>query len=212
MGAKVIVAWDVTGADPRIAWSDQDGEIHEEALTDRKTARVLLPQVEKALAGRRITAIGVVTGPGSFTGVRTGIATALGIQAAAGVPIYGRNAFEVALRTLSQPAQLVVPAGPGYLFTARLLPAEGRIEDPRSLKVDAFEPDPEAVATSAIKGLDLPILPRTLTYDLAALILSGKVGEPGNPEPYYLKPPDLHKVKPFLQKLLEKKVADTSNP
>jgi tRNA threonylcarbamoyl adenosine modification protein YeaZ len=44
-----------------------------------------------------ITAIGVVTGPGSFTGIRLGIAYAKGIAMGLNIPVVGISAFDLYL-------------------------------------------------------------------------------------------------------------------
>lgn len=52
-------------------------------------ARDILPVVQRLLEGRRPQAVGVALGPGSFTGVRIGLATARGLAAGWKVPIVG---------------------------------------------------------------------------------------------------------------------------
>ena len=63
----------------------------------------------------------VCTGPGSFTGIRTGMATAIGLATGLSVPIYGGSALDLiafphADRAPSQRA--VLPAGRGEHYTA----------------------------------------------------------------------------------------------
>ena len=67
----------------------------------RGQAEVLMPMVESVMrrAGKDyfdLKAVAVTTGPGSFTGVRIGLATARGIGLAAGLPVVGVSALEVA--------------------------------------------------------------------------------------------------------------------
>ena len=52
-------------------------------------ARDLLPAVERILEGQRPDAVGIALGPGSFTGVRIGLATAKGLAEGWGVPLVG---------------------------------------------------------------------------------------------------------------------------
>jgi tRNA threonylcarbamoyl adenosine modification protein YeaZ len=106
----------------------------------------LLPAIarllgEANLRRSRIAGVVVGTGPGAFTGLRVGLATAKGVARAAGVPIVGvptSVALVTALSTIDgvDPARtvLVLPAGPSDRIVCR----DGRL--PRLL-VSSDEPD-----------------------------------------------------------------------
>ena len=53
-------------------------------------------QISTLIKGEKPTAIGVVTGPGSFTGIRLGIAYAKGLALGWNIPLIGINIFELA--------------------------------------------------------------------------------------------------------------------
>ena len=86
-----------------------------------------------ALARTALAAVVVGTGPGAFTGLRVGIATAKGLAHGLGVPIIGISTAEALLAGTSADAVLLLPAGPAdrieirHGMAARLLPAG---EDP----------------------------------------------------------------------------------
>jgi tRNA threonylcarbamoyl adenosine modification protein YeaZ len=66
---------------------------------DRGQAERLLPMLEEMLAEagatwRDLDGIGVVTGPGNFTGVRLGVAAARGLALALDIPAAGVSVFE----------------------------------------------------------------------------------------------------------------------
>ncbi|MBR1777361.1 MAG: tRNA (adenosine(37)-N6)-threonylcarbamoyltransferase complex dimerization subunit type 1 TsaB [Alphaproteobacteria bacterium] len=67
---------------------------------DRGQAERLIPMVQEVLAAAqagfdKIDAVAVTTGPGSFTGVRVGLAAADGIALAAGLPMIGVSVLDV---------------------------------------------------------------------------------------------------------------------
>lgn len=57
-------------------------------------ARDVIPAIESVLEGQRPDAIGIALGPGSFTGVRIGLATAKGLAAGWGIPLVGLDNLE----------------------------------------------------------------------------------------------------------------------
>lgn len=69
------------------------GEAHE--LVGRGHAERLLPMVERLLAGRRPDAVLVDCGPGSFTGVRVGLAAAQGLRIGWSVPLAGYSSLSL---------------------------------------------------------------------------------------------------------------------
>lgn len=64
-----------------------------------------------------INAIGVVTGPGSFTGIRLGIAYAKGIAMGLNVPVVGVSAFDLYLAQ-NPDAFVAIDSGRGDFFVA----------------------------------------------------------------------------------------------
>lgn len=72
-----------------------DGEVVASAVLPPRTfSEALLPAVKALLAGAGwgvgdLEAVGVVSGPGSFTGVRTGLSVGKGICEARGIPLVG---------------------------------------------------------------------------------------------------------------------------
>lgn len=64
-----------------------------------------------------LNAIGVVVGPGSFTGIRMGIAYAKGLALGLNIPVVGINAFELYL-TATPDAFVAIDSGRGDFFVA----------------------------------------------------------------------------------------------
>lgn len=91
-------------------------ERHE--LVGRGHAERLVPMVEALLAGRRPEAILVDCGPGSFTGVRVGLAAAHGMAIGWGVPLAGYSSMAAVAAAAGAGGEIAVAleGGHGQLF------------------------------------------------------------------------------------------------
>ncbi len=113
------LAFDTATRQGRFALADGDGLLAYRPLNvSGSYADALLPVIEEMLAdaGRRkedLTAIGVTVGPGSFTGVRIGVATAKGLAWGFGCRLVGVTSLEAmagALLAEHPDAETAVPA------------------------------------------------------------------------------------------------------
>lgn len=122
-----------------------------------------------------ITAIGVVVGPGSFTGIRMGIAYAKGLAMGLNIPVVGINAFELYLAATPD-AFVAIDSGRGDFFVASALHA------PCTMTIEEVETEQmKCPRTVGHKPFDLK---------LGTDIVRGKI-ERGNVEPVvpmYLRP------------------------
>ena len=92
-----------------------------------------MPVIEHTLArlGKQpsdLTAVAAARGPGSFTGLRVGLAVARGLQVGLGIPQYGVGSLAVlvnGLPPLEYPVWALLAAGRGRYATARFRAAEG---------------------------------------------------------------------------------------
>lgn len=92
------------------------------AVTVEKQSIALATVAESFLAEcgakwRDITAIGVVVGPGSFTGIRMGIAYAKGLAMGLNIPVVGISAFDLYLAATPD-AFVAIDSGRGDFFVA----------------------------------------------------------------------------------------------
>jgi tRNA threonylcarbamoyladenosine biosynthesis protein TsaB len=112
----------------------------------------LLPAIDDllrrlAIQRGRLAAIVVGTGPGAFTGLRVGIATAKGIGLALDRPIIGIPTGEALLAGAPDDAVLLLPAGPSdRLVVRRGSPA----------RLVAADDDAEVAPGTLVLALDLP--------------------------------------------------------
>ena len=112
-----LLCIDTTGPALVLALTTPGGDVHGHVLeTAGKHAEVLLPGVAALLAAhgltaRSVDAIGVTLGPGGFTSVRVGLATAKGLCVAAGRALYGVSS----LRALAYVARPTDDAGRAHM-------------------------------------------------------------------------------------------------
>ncbi|MGQ0590817.1 MAG: tRNA (adenosine(37)-N6)-threonylcarbamoyltransferase complex dimerization subunit type 1 TsaB [Sphingosinicella sp.] len=98
---------------------DGEGGVTDERheLVGRGHAERLVPMIEDLLAGRRPDAILVDCGPGSFTGVRVGLAAAHGLAIGWGVPLAGYSSLALlAASSGADEAAAALHGGHGELF------------------------------------------------------------------------------------------------
>jgi tRNA threonylcarbamoyladenosine biosynthesis protein TsaB len=113
-----------------------DGErvlAHDDAHSEQRHAEVLLPRIGAALAQsgltlRDIQLLAVGIGPGSFTGLRVGLATAKGLAIATRLSLCGVSSLRVLARAIAgrrEVALCVLDAGKGEVLAAAYRGAAG---------------------------------------------------------------------------------------
>ncbi len=115
-----------------------------------------------------LTAIGVVVGPGSFTGIRLGIAYAKGLAMGLGIPVVPVNAFEIYLES-DPDAFVAIDSAKGDFFVGA-----SNLE-PQIMSIEQVETKQfEYSKTTGHKPYDLinalPIVQRKLEMDAVPVI------------------------------------------
>jgi tRNA threonylcarbamoyl adenosine modification protein YeaZ len=126
-GGRHLLAIDTSTSVAVVALGDANGglEVADGWSAGYRHGEDLLPRVRDLLAGHGVRLqdlFGVIvgTGPGAFTGLRVGIATAKGIAHALAIPIAGISSGEALLAAGDEPgAVLLLPAGPNDRVVVR---------------------------------------------------------------------------------------------
>ncbi len=182
-----------------------------QVVMGRGQAEALMPMVrdcmrEAGLAFAAIDLLAVTVGPGTFTGLRTGIAAARGLALATGRPLVGVTTLEVLAATAfaagqGGPVAAVIDAHRGEVYLQRFDAPDRPAAPPAAVPLAAA---PDLVRGAALIGsgavlmaaalggaairLDLP--PDPDPVQLASLARA-RAGWPPRPaEPLYLREPD----------------------
>lgn len=180
----------------------------ETILMARGHAEALMPQIERVMAKARLgfdalDRIAVTVGPGSFTGLRVGVAAARGLALAANKPAVGvstLDAIGIPLAALDvTPVVVVIDARNDQAYT-QAFAADGRALNAARIALlrDAFDGVPEGpvrlVGTGAAKLAALNL--RTTTIEnrpnpeiLAVAMLGAAASIDTPPKPLYLHAP-----------------------
>jgi tRNA threonylcarbamoyladenosine biosynthesis protein TsaB len=108
-----VLALDTTTPRASVALLDALQVIEERAVSDTGHSRWVLPAIERLLASRglgpaSVELFAVTTGPGSFTGLRVGLATAQGLALASGRRCVGVPTLDVLAHTARGTAPRIV--------------------------------------------------------------------------------------------------------
>ncbi|MDE5615471.1 MAG: tRNA (adenosine(37)-N6)-threonylcarbamoyltransferase complex dimerization subunit type 1 TsaB [Alphaproteobacteria bacterium] len=155
-------------------------DVHHKSIEVEKQSTALPLECEKFLSECRLSwrdldAIGVVVGPGSFTGVRLGIAYAKGLGLGLDIPVVGINAFELYLAAAPD-AFVAIESGRGDFFVASPKTA------PQTMSIDEVETrQMECPRTVGHMPFDLTLAPQIVRTKLAG-------GDTSPAVPMYLRP------------------------
>jgi len=186
--------------------------------TDHGHATMLMPMIERAMAEAGcgygdLDRIAVAVGPGSFTGLRVGIAAAQGLGLASSVPVVGISSF-LTVGHVGEPERqgrrvfALLDSRRDEPFLAELDSEFGLVGSPRFVSLEELD-DILAPARPLILAGDAPALGRyrfhggirLIQNAPSALIVASLAADPTHrydlpAKPVYIRPPDVTMPKP----------------
>lgn len=206
-------------ATPRcsVALGSEDGVLDSSSVDgDRRHVEALVPAIAAAcrvagLALEDIDAVAVDIGPGLFTGMRVGIATAQGLAVALGLPVHpvlSLDALAHPFRHADRPVAAVVDARRGEVFRSRhrsgVAVAAPTCCTPEALAAELSDLGPSLAVgdgaarhralLEAVAGVEvvaaIPAAESVLELALAAVAGGAPGLDPGQVQALYLRAPD----------------------
>lgn len=147
--------------------------------------------------------IGVTVGPGSFTGLRVGLAFAKGLSLALGAPCVGVGTLQALAASVTESGVVAaaIDARRGQLYLqlfrdgAPLAPPQALTLVEAQTKLNELGEEPVTLIGSGAAllthGLNMPVSERVFPDPVALARLTMRATEPiATPAPLYLRPPD----------------------
>lgn len=148
---RAILAIDTSSPTVSVAVARSDGQLVMRAIPQRESSPVLLRMIDECLGeaevtGRELDGILALRGPGSFTGLRVGLATALGLHQATQAPATGASTLAclaAAAPVSGRRVLAAVEALRGEWFVQRFIASDGNwptaLEEPRRVDPSALD-------------------------------------------------------------------------
>lgn len=206
-----ILAFDTTTGLCSVALLHEGNSYHAEGEQPSSQAEKLFFLIQAVLdqAGisyQQLESIAVTTGPGSFTGVRIGLAAAKGIALAAAIPLIGIGsleaiALEAVLSNNQHPVLATLDARRGQIY-AQYFDKEGIATKPALLlnyaDVAAYAGDAPCIVAGNATPLIAHLLPASLplphiTIPRASIVVLAarrKIPANSNLDAFYIREPD----------------------
>jgi tRNA threonylcarbamoyl adenosine modification protein YeaZ len=137
----VILAIDTSAAQCAVALLGAGDPVSERQAMDRGHAEHLFPMIEAVLkradaSYADLTRIAVCTGPGSFTGVRIGVAAARGRALGRGIPVIGVSRLEALAAEAGAPVTICLAGRGGTVYLQGFGPDGAPLAPPQMVGAD----------------------------------------------------------------------------
>lgn len=220
----MVVGFDTATADTVVCAARGGEVLHEERLGlgedgSPRHSTALLAEIERAAAAAggwdAVGAIAVGRGPGSFVGIRIGLATARGLTVSTGLPVSGVCTLDALGRALVEssvagaPSLALLDARRGEVFAALYSGSGERLWEPfvappetLGQRLAELPTSPRAAGSGAVRfrhelasrGVDVPDdgdpVHHVAARHVCALAAAAGGGDDGSLDPLYLRVPD----------------------
>lgn len=204
-----VLAIDTTGLACSVALADfSQGGAQESVLghivepMQRGHAEALMPMIDRLFSGAAaapasLDRVAVVVGPGSFTGLRVGVAAARGLALALSIPAVAVTVFEAIREAAASdgPLMIALDAKRDEIYAQAFDAAGEPVFPPCAVAVAeaaGFVPTGARIVGSAAMLLGVDVAPQVLPLDPRAVARVGARRDPADapPRPLYLRKPD----------------------
>lgn len=206
----LLLAIDTAGVACSVAILDTEADVIVSSVSEnlgRGHAERLMAMIDEVLAAGRVEMkqigrIAVGIGPGSFTGIRVGVAAARGFALALNIPVVGVTTLSVLAkmgpaRAADQKLTVVIDAKRDEVFCQSFDGAGKALDNPHVVSVDdlkSMAADPSVLLFGSGAGLIYPSGETTVLdhYSIEALARLGAKASPVSDKasPLYLRGPD----------------------
>ncbi len=196
----LLLAFDTTANSVSVVLRDETSVVAKKYVEMmRGQGEALMPIIAETMAEANrqmseLTHIAVAVGPGSFTGVRVGLAAARGLGLALGIPVHGVTTFEIAALGVEKPVTVILDTKRGDFYTQFWgefsEPALARIQSEKEVSDISGFITGDGVALFQGKGT--PVRNNMIPAEAVAQIAMMRLDSPLPPEPFYLRDADVH--------------------
>ncbi|MGB7405650.1 MAG: tRNA (adenosine(37)-N6)-threonylcarbamoyltransferase complex dimerization subunit type 1 TsaB [Pacificimonas sp.] len=171
--------------------------VHE--VIGRGHAERLLPMVKDLLAGRTPDRLIVEVGPGSFTGIRVGVAAARALALAWEIPCQGVTSMQLLLQMAQtrdadwQTLTVLLDGGRGEVFRQSFDRGGSVLSQIEAVATADVRIETDAMIGTGVTKISAPSAAISLGDDIPNVAYAAKISHAalvGNPQPLYIRPPD----------------------
>ena len=171
MNKNLVLAIDTSGACLSVALAENQRILASyNACVLRGQSEILMPRIQELFEKshremQELSALVAAVGPGSFTGVRIGLAAAKGLALALDIPLAGISCFHIAAANAQLPCLVALDTRRGDFYTQLFQSSQS--DTPQILKADdiiktnlpIITDKPEEFSNTAVKILPFPSSP-----------------------------------------------------